>query len=325
MPDTRVGWSSCVGDPETGRIYVQGVCGYFCCLEGDTGKVVWDRSLHEELGLISTYGGRTNVPVVFDDMVITSAVVVGWGDTDKWGSMAKPAHRFMAFDKATGELRWMNGTNISPYDTTYSTPTVIPVGGQAEMVFASGDGQVWALQPRTGKPIWHYPLSRAGINVSPLVTPDGSVYAGHSEENTIGSTMGSVVALDGTKSGDLSGTELWRKFEVMAGKSSPILVDGRLYVVDDRAKLYVYDAETGELITRKALGTMMRGTPLYADGKLYLCTNTGRWYILKPTPTGVEIVHRAAFDRRRGGGLTYRIARPHLPAYLVVFVLPGQP
>lgn len=292
VPDTRVGWSNCAGDPETGRIYAQGVSGYFCCLEGDTGELVWDRSLHEELGLISTYGGRTNTPIVFEDTVLASAVVVGWGDTDKWGSLAKPAHRFMAFDKATGELRWMNGTSISPFDTTYSTPTIMSLGGQAALVFGSGDGQVWALQPRTGKPIWHYPLSRAGMNVSPLVTPDGQVYMSHSEENRFGNSMGSVVALDGTKTGDLTDTEIWRQFEVMAGKSSPILVDGRLYVVDDRAKLFVYDAATGELITRKALGTVMRSSPLYADGKIYLCTNTGRWYILRPTPTGVEIVHR---------------------------------
>ena len=67
MPADRIGWSSCVGDPETGRVYAQGVCGYFCCLDGETGKVVWDHSLHEEFGLISTYGGRTNVPVIFED------------------------------------------------------------------------------------------------------------------------------------------------------------------------------------------------------------------------------------------------------------------
>src|SRR6188472_1081332 len=39
VPDTRIGWGAPVGDPETGRIYVQGVCGYFCCLDGETGKV----------------------------------------------------------------------------------------------------------------------------------------------------------------------------------------------------------------------------------------------------------------------------------------------
>jgi outer membrane protein assembly factor BamB len=220
---------------------------------------------------------------VFEDSVLISAVVVGWGDTDKWGGLAKPAHRFMSFDKATGELRWMNGTGISPFDTSYSTPTIMPVGGQQALVFASGDGGVWALQPRTGKPIWNFPFSRAGINVSPLVAPDGKVYMSHGEENTFGNTMGSVVALDGTKSGDLTDTEVWRQFEIMAGKSSPVLYDGRLYVVDDRAKLFIYDAQIGDLIARKALGTVMRSTPVVADGKLYLCTNSGQWYILRPT------------------------------------------
>ena len=85
--------------------------------------------------LISTYGGRTNMPVIFEDTVLISAVIVGWGDEPKWGGLARPAHRFMCFDKATGELRWLNGTGISPYDTTYSTPTVMPIGGQQALVF----------------------------------------------------------------------------------------------------------------------------------------------------------------------------------------------
>jgi outer membrane protein assembly factor BamB len=229
---------------------------------------------------------------MFEDTVLISAVVVGWGDSEKWGGLARPAHRFMAFDKETGELRWMNGTNISPYDTTYSTPTVIPIGGQASLVFGSGDGQVWSMQPRTGKHLWHLPLSRMGINTSPLVTPDGRVFMSHSEENTFGNTMGAVVAIDGKLSGDLTDNELWRAFEVMAGKSSPILIDERLYVIDDRAKLFVFDAKTGEQIAFKKLGTTSRSTPLYADGKIYYCTNSGQWYILKPTQDGVEIVHR---------------------------------
>jgi outer membrane protein assembly factor BamB len=292
VPDTRIGWSCAAGDPETGRIYVQGVSGYFCCLEGDTGKLVWDRSLHEEFGLISTYGGRTNVPLVFEDTVLISAVVVGWGDEPKWGGLARPAHRFMCFDKATGELRWLNGTGISPYDTTYSTPTLLPIAGQQALVFGSGDGEVWAMQPRTGKHIWQFPLSRAGINVSPLVAPDGKVYMSHSEENMFGNTQGAVVALDGTRSGNLTGSELWMHLQVMAGKSSPVLYDGRLYIVDDRAKLFIYDAASGKLITRKALGNVQRSTPLVADGKIYICTNNGLWWILRPTERGVEDVHR---------------------------------
>jgi outer membrane protein assembly factor BamB len=302
VPDTRVGWSSVVGDPETGRVYAQSVSGYFCCLEGDTGELVWDHSLQEEMGLINTYGGRTNFPLVFEDQVITSAVIVGWGDEPKYGRLAVPAHRFLGMDKATGEIRWLSGTGLAPYDTTYSTPTIKAINGQQTMVFASGDGEVWAMQPRTGKPLWHFPFSRMGISVSPTVDDRGRVYASHSEENTFGNTMGSVVCLDGSMTGDLTGKEIWRQFEIMAGKASPVMLDGRVYIVDDRAKLFIYDAETGEQIGKKALGTSMRSTPLVADGKLYTCTNGGVWYILKPTEEGVEVLQKLRMDGDESDG-----------------------
>ncbi len=303
VPDTRVGWSSCVGDPETGRVYAQSVSGYFCCLEGETGELVWDRSLHEELGLINTYGGRTNFPLVFEDQVITSAVIVGWGDEPKYGRLAVPAHRFLGMDKATGEIRWLSGTGLAPFDTTYSTPAIKVINGQQTMVFGSGDGEVWAMQPRTGKTLWHFPLSlQSGISVSPLVDNNGRVYVSHSEENTFGNSMGAVVCLDGSKTGDLTGTEIWRQFEIMAGKASPVMLDGRLYIVDDRAKMFMFDAESGEQIAKKALGTSMRSTPLVADGKLYTCTNAGVWYILKPTEDGVEVVHKLRLDDDESDG-----------------------
>src|SRR5688572_12807534 len=62
VPDTRVGWSSVVGDPETGNVYALGVCGYFQCISGKTGKTLWAIPMHERFGLLSTYGGRTNYP-----------------------------------------------------------------------------------------------------------------------------------------------------------------------------------------------------------------------------------------------------------------------
>ena len=38
VPDTRLGWSNVVGDPETGYIYAQGVGGLFACIDGESGK-----------------------------------------------------------------------------------------------------------------------------------------------------------------------------------------------------------------------------------------------------------------------------------------------
>jgi hypothetical protein len=254
--------------------------------------------------------------------VLISAVIVGWGDEPKWGGLARPAHRFMCFDKATGELRWLNGTGISPYDTTYSTPTVIPLGGQQAIVFCSGDGEAWALQPRTGKPIWHYPLSRAGVNGSPLVDTNGRVYVSHAKENISGNSQGAIVALDGTLSGDLNGKELWGYLQVMAGDSSPVMLGDRVYVVDDRGKLYVFDAETGKQIFTKKLGTVMRSTPLVADGKIYLMTNDSRWFILRPTERGVEVVHqlRLSGDESDGSPIVSH-GRIYLPTSEAIYCL----
>ena len=75
VPHERVGWSSVVADPASGNVFVQGVCGLFLCLQGDTGKILWSHSMHEEYGLVTTYGGRTNFPIVFEDLAIISGIV----------------------------------------------------------------------------------------------------------------------------------------------------------------------------------------------------------------------------------------------------------
>ncbi|MCH8921985.1 MAG: PQQ-binding-like beta-propeller repeat protein [Planctomycetes bacterium] len=283
VPAERVGWSCVAGDPAEDRLYAMGVCGLFQCLDAKTGKTVWSHSMSEEFGLLSTYGGRTNTPVIFEDTVIISGIIIGWGE------MAKPSHGFICFNKHNGQVRWFRGTRPLPYDTTYSTPTVTAINGQKALIFGSGDGAVWALQPRTGKEIWHYQFSRRGLNVSPLVVGD-RVYTGHSEENVKGTAMGAMVAINASGQGDITGTgAVWLKKKWMVGKSSPLLVDGRLYACEDGGKLLVIDAATGKLIGRKVslLGTILRASPLFADGKLYVCT-TSAWHVFEPTDDGLE-------------------------------------
>ena len=158
VPAERIGWSSVVGDPTTGRVYSQGTNCVLQCIDGETGKTIWEHSLVEEFGFLSVYGGRTNFPMVFEDLVIVSSVTTGWGDR------IAPAHRFVAFDKNTGEVRWANaGTNEKPEDTTYSTPTLAVIDGQWQFIVGSSDGAVWAFQPRTGQPLWNYRMSRRGL------------------------------------------------------------------------------------------------------------------------------------------------------------------
>jgi outer membrane protein assembly factor BamB len=277
VPDTRVGWSSVVGDPETGNVYALGAAGLFECYDGKTGKVLWSIPLHESMGLVSTYGGRTNFPIIVDDLVIVAAVIVSWGD------MATPAHRFMAFDKRTGDFMYVASTRLRPPDTIYSAPVLSTIGGQRLLIAGASDGWLYAIQPRTGQRVWEYQLSRRGLNVSPTVDGD-VVYTGHSEENITGTKVGAVVAVNAAGMGNISQSgELWKTLEIADGKSSILKIGDKLYCPDDGGKLFVLDAKDGSQVGRKiSLGTINFASPVYADGKIYYVEKNGRWYIMTP-------------------------------------------
>jgi outer membrane protein assembly factor BamB len=246
--------------------------------------------MHEELGLLSTYGGRTNTPAIFEDLIIVHSVVVGSGD------VAIPAHRFIAMDKHTGEPRWFNGTGLRPEDTTFGTPVLTVLGGEAAMVFGSSDGSIWAFQPRTGKPIWNFRMSRRGINITPVVQGD-VVYASQAEETLDNRTLGSVVAINGAKDGVISKGNItttgakWGPLRgIVAGKGSPVVADGRLYIADDSANLHTFDAETGKRIGNRSLklfGRVLASSPVWADGKVYVMPISAI-DILTPSDTGVK-------------------------------------
>ncbi|MBJ45064.1 MAG: pyrrolo-quinoline quinone [Planctomycetaceae bacterium] len=305
VPDTRVGWSAVTADAETNAIFALGVCGIFQCIDADTGQTRWSVPMHERFGLLSTYGGRTNFPIIVDDLVIVSAVCINWG------IKAKPAHAFVAYDKRTGEVVWFQGTRIGPYDTTYSVPTLAWLNNQRSLVFGSGDGAIWSFQPLTGRPLWKVALSRRGVNTPPLVAGN-HVFACQSEENIQGTTMGAVVSIDTTRAGDLrpadsfakatdlteSGVE-WKVEELMAGRAQPLLIGNRLWIVDDRGKLHILDAQTGEPVAKRiALGRMMRASLLYADGKVYAFEANGRWAIYRPDDKrGAKVVNKGRMPR----------------------------
>ena len=195
VPAERVGWASPVGDPTTGRIYAYGSNCLMRCLDGETGKVIWERSLSEQFGFLSVFGGRTNFPVVFEDLVIVSAVDTGWGDR------SVPAHRFLALDKNTGEVRWyIAGTTPKPEDTTFSTPTVGVVDGQMQFILGSSDGYVWGFQPRTGHALWKYKMSHRGLSCSPVVDGD-TIYMCQNEENLDNFSTGMIAAFSAKRHG----------------------------------------------------------------------------------------------------------------------------
>ena len=281
VPFSRVGWASLVGDPETGNVYAHGVGGLLIAINKD-GKEVWVRSLTEQFGHLSGYGGRTDTPIVDEDLVILGYVNSNWGD------QVPPRHRFYAFDKKTGELRYISTPGGAVYDfNVYSTPVVAVINGERLLIGGNGDGGIYAIRVRTGEKVWGFMLSKRGINSS-VVVEGNMVYATHSEENVDEATMGRVVAIDATGKGDVTKThERWR-YSVEAGYASPAVHNGILYVVDNSANLYSFDAKSGQLKWKHNLGTVGKGSPVVADGKIIATETNGTVSILQPGEQGAK-------------------------------------
>lgn len=283
VPPHRVGWASPVGDPSSGNVYVLGVGGSLLSLSKD-GKALWERSLGEDFGLLTTHGGRTVSPIIEGDLVIVSGVTFGWGD------QSRGAHRFMAFDKKSGETIWVSSPNIRPYDTTYAPPIVADVAGTRLLIQGGSDGHVHALKPQTGELVWKYEFSKRGINTGVVLKGTTAILT-HSEENLESSEMGMLAAVDATARGTLGKEQLkWSVRGWQGGFSSPVIDGDRLYQIDNGANLAAFDLATGKQIWLQNLGTIQKASPVLADGKLYVGTENGKFFILRPTATGCEIL-----------------------------------
>ena len=144
------------------------------------------------------------------------------------------------------------------------------------------------------------------------------VYIAQGEENLDRKSAGSLVCIKAGGTGDTTEkNEVWRVSKVLASKSSPLVVDGRVYCADDSGNLYIADAETGKLIGNKPvklIGTIVRASPLYADGKIYLCSTTA-WHVMQPTKDGVKFLDKMRMPERDevSGSLAVSHGKLYLP------------
>lgn len=284
VPWNRVGWANVTADPETGYLYVQGVGGLFLCLDSTDGSIVWWRNLTEDFGFMEGYGGRTQTPTVDEDRIIVHFSNTSWGD------QGRPLHRIFSFDKRTGEPIWVASPASSMADAnSQSTPVIATIGGQRMVIAGNGDGWIYAHQARTGKKVWGFHLSKRAIN-STVVVDGKTVYASQGEENVDEPTLGRVVAIDATGQGDVTQShEIWRA-PLGVGFSSPIEQGGRVYALDNSATLHALDAKDGRHLWELNLGTVGKGSPVWADGKIYVTEVNGNFLIVKPGAESGEIL-----------------------------------
>jgi outer membrane protein assembly factor BamB len=283
VPPHRIAWSSPVVDTSTGNVTAISGNGLLMTLSRD-GKLLWERSLAEEFGMWTTHGGRMSSPILDGNQIIVS------GLTFAWGQHAGGAHRFLSFDKTTGRTLWISAPEGRPTDTIYANPYVADVNGIRTFFSGGSDGAMHALKIATGEKLWSWKVSQRGLNTAALMA-GADIIVSHSEENVLSSEMGMLAAVPAAKRGELSDQDArWLVRGVQAGYASPVTDGERLYVVDNGGILFAFDLKTGKQLWTENLGTIQKSSPVLADGKLYVGTENGKFYIIRPHADRAEVL-----------------------------------
>ena len=303
VPAHRVAWASPAADPETGNVYMFAVNNLLTALSKD-GKKLWERSITEEFSPFTTHGGRTVSPIIDGNLVIVSTPV------STWGSMANRAQRFIALDKRTGDIVWISTPGGRPYDTSYAPMNIVNVNGTRLLVTGGADGAALAMKPQTGEPVWNLVIAKRGLNTG-LVLSGKYAIVSHSEENLDSNEMGMIAAFDATGKGKLGKESIkWSVKNFLGGFSSPVIDGDHIYQADNSGNLYAFDVETGHQIWKQNLGTVQKASVVLADGKMYVGSETGKFYILKPHSDRCEVLSEVELPLSDQGLNSQKIPEP---------------
>jgi outer membrane protein assembly factor BamB len=125
------------------RVFTQGATGVVNCLDARTGKVLWSQDTVAEQGVDLPMWGKSNSPLVVDDMVVIS---VGAAEDGKSESS------LVAYDIETGEIRWAAGTRAA----SYASPIVATLAGERQIISVN-EKFVTAHRVSDGRVLWEHP------------------------------------------------------------------------------------------------------------------------------------------------------------------------
>lgn len=191
-------------------------------------------------------------------------------------------HYVVALDKRSGRTVWRTprstdygdlGPDGKPkargdFRKAFSTPLVIDAPGGVQMVSASAKA-AYGYDPRTGKELWTIRYQQHSTASRP-VYDKGVAYI-----NTgYGKPQLWAVRVDGR--GDVTDSHVkWRLKKGVPNRSSPVLVDGLLYMVTDKGVASCLDTTTGEFVWQRRVGGNFSASLLATSGRVYLFSQEG--------------------------------------------------
>jgi outer membrane protein assembly factor BamB len=270
-----------------GKVYTLGTMGHLYCLDANTGKPVWSKSLKDEYKNPPPIWGHAASLLIDGDRLITLAGGNG--------------SAVVALDKNTGKEIWRA---LTSEEVCYCPPTIIEAGGKRQLIIWLSD-TLNSLEPETGKEYWMVPYpedgspQRPAVNISqPLLVNDilyvTSFYHGPLAVKLAKDKPAAEVAYRGKKVADPS-----KAATLHTLMSTPGVLDGHFFGTGAAGEIQCIEAATGKRVwsEKKPFGgkEALFGTAFFirhAD-RFFLFTDQGDLILTKLSPKGYEELGRA--------------------------------
>lgn len=257
---------------EEGFVYVHYGTFGTACINTDNFEVVWRR---EDLNCKHMQGPASSVIIHKNKLIVHLE-----GTEDPY---------VVALNKKTGETIWKSVRPSEIYDPlepvfrkSFQTPIVIEVDGK-ELLISNSSFLCFAHDINTGEVIWTIEYGYDSTVSQPLFY-NGLVYVNSGwifEDNK--PFFSRQYAVDPTGKGDVTKTHVkWMYEKDVPQIPTPIIVDGRMYMVHDRGMVTCLDPKTGAAIWKEKLKGNFNASPIYAAGNIYFMNVKGTCTIIKP-------------------------------------------
>lgn len=244
-----------------GRVFGLSRQGKLFALDVETGQEAWSTDLVKDYELREPFYGFATSPILESGVLI---VELG-GEGKAVGG----------FDPATGEQRWLAGTD----GVRYQSPVLVKLHGRRQVV-AAGNVTVLGLDPRKGEVLWQYAHQGSGdlgaASLVPVPAGDGRLFLAHKDD------LSMMVELR-RQDGGIGGVKVWEDRAIRNSYNVPVYHDGYLYGYSSRF-LTCVDAATGE--SRWRSRQPGDGFLILVDRHLVIVTRNGSVHVAEATPEG---------------------------------------
>lgn len=225
------------------------------------GRLLWQQDLGIRQRMRLQFG-EGSAPLLVDDLLILNY------DQERDSEI-------VALNKKSGRVVWRARRDEA---SSWSMPYPLTWQGRKQIVLAATN-RTRAYDPIDGKVIWE--CAGLGANVIPVPVLNKDlliVMSGFRDQKLMAIRMG--------REGDLSATDAvaWSHTRGTAYTPSPVLHDNKYYVLSDNGLLHCYNATTGSpYYQQKRLPEPdnFKASPIGADGKLYLASESGVVTVLR--------------------------------------------